>query len=418
MADTRTRYDVIVCGGGLSGLTAALACAYAGLEVAVVDALDPAARVAVTFDGRASAVAYANYRMLVRLGVAARLGDDVQRIETILVTDGRAPDGLRRGGPGPAWLRFDADEVADREEGEPLGYMVENRRMRAALLAAAADAEHLDHIAPVAVTAVSFAPGAASVSLADGRALEAALVVGAEGRQSVVRRAMAVREVGWDYPQTGIVATTWSPEPHGGVAHEYFLPSGPFAILPLTGNRASLVWTERAAAAGAAMALDADDFRAEVRRRFGDFLGEVDVEGPRWSHPLGLRVAESFIAPRAVLVGDAARRVHPIAGQGFNLGLKDAAALADVLAEARHVGLDAGGLDVLERYQTWRRFDSLAMAAATDVFNRLYSNDLAPVRFARDVAMAAVNKIPFARRAFARDAGADFGDLPRLLRPL
>jgi 2-octaprenyl-6-methoxyphenol hydroxylase len=240
--------------------------------------------------------------------------------------------------------------------------------------------------------------------------------VGAEGQTSLVREAMGVRVVGWDYPQSGLVATVAMEQPHQGVAHEYFLPSGPFAILPLTENRASLVWTERTAAAKAAMALDAETFEAEMRRRFGDFLGEVRVIGPRFSYPLGLRVADSFVASRAALLGDAARRIHPIAGQGFNLGLKDAAALADVLAEAHGVGLDVGGLDVLERYQRWRRFDSVMLAAATDLFNRLYSNDIPPVRFARDLGMAAVDRLPFARRLFTRDAGADLGELPSLLR--
>jgi len=266
------------------------------------------------------------------------------------------------------------------------------------------------------VASVRFEPAHGVVLLKDGTELTGKLVIGAEGRKSLVRDAIGVRTVGWSYRQNGLVATVRHEKPHNGIAHEYFLPSGPFAILPLTGNRASLVWTERRAAAEAAIALGPEIFEAEVRRRFGDFLGEVHVEGPRFTYPLELRVAERFVAPRAALMGDAARRVHPIAGQGFNLGLKDAAALSDVLGEALHVGLDPGALDVLERYQTWRRFDSVALAAATDVFNRLYSNDLAPVRFARDLGMAAVNRLGVARRLFSRDAGADLGELPSLLR--
>jgi 2-octaprenyl-6-methoxyphenol hydroxylase len=421
----RTDFDVIIVGGGMAGLTGALAVAHAGLEAVVLDAAPAARRVATEFDGRASAVAYANFRMLERLGVAAHLEGRVQPITEILVSDGRAPDGLRRGGPGPALLHFQArdldgrtaqDAESARNDQAPLGLMVENRWLRFALLEAIATAPNVVHRAPARVEAVVLEPGGASARLDDGSTLAAPLIVGAEGAASLVREAMGVRVVGWDYPQSGLVATVRHAKPHGGVAHEYFLPSGPFAILPLTENRASLVWTERTAAAEAAMALDDAGFAAEVRRRFGDFLGALRIEGPRFSYPLGLRVAEDFVRPRAALLGDAARRIHPIAGQGLNLGFKDAAALADVLADAARVGLDLGRLDVLERYQRWRRFDSVMLAAATDLFNRLYSNDLAPVRFARDLGMAVVDKLPFARRLFTRDAGADLGELPSLLR--
>jgi 2-octaprenyl-6-methoxyphenol hydroxylase len=409
-------FEVIIAGGGMAGLAAALALGRAGLEVAVIDAQAAETRVAPTFDGRASAIAYANFRMLSRLGAGEALAAHAQRIEQILVSDGRAPDGLRRGGPGPALLHFHRRDLDDREEGEPLGYMVENRRLRAALLEAVAAATGVTHVAPAKVVGVELDPAAATVRLADGRALAAPLVVGAEGQASLVRETMGVRVVGWDYPQSGLVATVAFETPHQGVAHEYFLPAGPFAILPLTGNRASLVWTERTRAASAAMALGEAAFEAEIRRRFGPFLGEVRVEGPRFSYPLGMRIADAFVAPRAALLGDAARRIHPIAGQGINLGFKDAAALADVLAEAVKVGLDIGAFDVLRRYERWRRFDSVMLAAATDAFNRLFSNDLPPVRLARDLGMAAVDRLPFARKLFSRDAGADLGDLPTLLR--
>lgn len=408
--------DVIIVGGGLVGLTAGLATAQAGFETLVLDASPATDRVAAAFDGRASALAYANFRMLETLGVSARLEGGAQPISEILVTDGRPGDGLRRGGAGAAFLRFDPSELSGREAGEPLGYMVENRRMRGALLQSAAEASRLTHRAPEAVRDVSFDTGAASVTTQTGEVLKAPLVVGAEGRHSLVRDALGVRVHGWGYRQSGVVATVRCERPHGGVAHEYFLPSGPFAILPLTENRASLVWTERNAAAKAAVALDDAAFAAEIARRFGDFLGEVRPEGPRWSYPLELRIAERFAGARGVLIGDAARRIHPIAGQGFNLGLKDAAALADVLRDASRLGEDIGGLEVLLRYQRWRRFDSAVMAVATDVFNRLFSTDLAPVRLLRDAGLAMVNRIPPARRLFMRDAGADLGDLPRLLR--
>ncbi len=408
--------DVIIAGGGLVGLTGGLALAQAGFDVLVLDASPATDRVAAAFDGRASALAYANFRMLETLGVAERLEGGAQPIAEILVTDGRPEDGLRRGGAGGAFLRFDPSELSGREDGEPLGYMVENRRMRGALLQCAAESRRLTHRAPAAVQSVAFEPAAARITTESGEELRAPVVLGAEGRSSLVREALGVRTHGWGYPQAGVVATVRCERPHHGVAHEYFLPAGPFAILPLTENRASLVWTEREDAAKAAVGLSDAAFAAEIARRFGDFLGAVTPEGPRWSYPLELRIAEKFVGPRAALIGDAARRIHPIAGQGFNLGMKDVAALADVLLDAAHLGEDIGGLDVLERYQRWRRFDSAVMAVATDAFNRLFSTDFAPVRLARDAGLAIVNRIAPARRLFMRDAGAELGDLPRLLR--
>jgi 2-octaprenyl-6-methoxyphenol hydroxylase len=222
--------------------------------------------------------------------------------------------------------------------------------------------------------------------------------------------------IGWDYPQTGVVATVHMQRDHGGVAHEYFLPSGPFAILPLTDSRASLVWTESKARGAALRNARIEVFEAHLRRRFGDFLGEVGVEGPRFVYPLGLALAERMSAPRIALLGDAAHGIHPIAGQGLNLGLKDAAALAEVLVDAARLGEDLGSETVLERYGAWRRFDNTMLAAATDAFTRLFSNDIAPVRLARGLGMAVVNRIGPARRFFMQEAGGAVGDLPRLLR--
>lgn len=414
-AHTQFDADIIVAGGGMAGLVTGLALAHAGVDVIVIDAAPLSKRLDAAFDGRASAIAYANFRMLDVLGVGDRLREAACRINDIVVSDGRAPDGLRRGGPGPAFLKFSADELPARGA-DPLGWMVENRAMRAALADALAAAPSARHLAPARINTVRWTPRAGEVVLNDGAVLKAACVVGADGAFSAVRQAAGVRTFGWEYPQHGVVATVAMAKDHGNIAHEYFLPSGPFAILPLNGQRASLVWTEKSRAAKAAMALPVDQFAAELRRRFGDFLGQVNLAGPRWSYPLGLCVAEQFIAPRAVLVGDAARRIHPIAGQGFNLGLKDAAALAEVMAEARHAGLDLGAGDVLERYQSWRRFDSVLMAMATDGLNRLFSNDLSPIRALRGAGLSLVHRIAPARKLFARDAGGDVGDLPKLLR--
>jgi len=266
------------------------------------------------------------------------------------------------------------------------------------------------------VTGLEVTPGSACVTLSDGRVLTAPLVIGAEGRGSIVREAAGIGVVGWGYGQSGVVVTVALEEDHQGVAHEYFLPGGPFAILPLTDQRASLVWTERTAQAEALRGARPEIIHAHMQRRFGDFLGRPAIQGPVFVYPLSLSLAERMSALRIALLGDAAHGVHPIAGQGLNLGLKDAAALAQVLLEAARNGEDIGSETVLERYGAWRRFDNVMLAAATDVFTRLFSNDLAPVRFLRGAGLAVVNTLAPARKFFMREAGGAIGDLPRLLR--
>ncbi|HEX8568489.1 MAG TPA: UbiH/UbiF/VisC/COQ6 family ubiquinone biosynthesis hydroxylase [Caulobacteraceae bacterium] len=408
------RADVIVAGAGMAGGTAALALASGGLKVALIDALPVETRLAPAFDGRASAIAYSSFRMLKAIGVGARLEPVSCRIEQILVTDGRSP-GAASGGTTPFHLRFAAEEIAARSEGEPLGYMVENRWIRASLAEAIAGSD-IEVLAPARVETVEADARFARVRLADGRSVEAPLLVGAEGKNSVVREAAGIGVVGWSYGQSGVVATVKHGEPHGGVAHEYFLPGGPFAILPLTENRASLVWTEPNRRAEALRGASEAAFEAHLRRRFGDFLGEVSAEGPRFVYPLALQLAEGWTAPRMTLLGDAAHSIHPIAGQGLNLGLKDAAALAEVVVEAARLGEDIGSLAVLDRYARWRRFDTFALAASTDVFTRLFSNDNPVVRAARGLGMSVVNQIGPARRFFMQEAGGAVGDMPRLLR--
>ncbi|GLK48716.1 2-octaprenyl-6-methoxyphenol hydroxylase [Brevundimonas intermedia] len=413
MADT-DRYDIIIAGAGLAGAAFALAATQGGLKVVLVDPQPFSAQLAPTFDGRSTAVAFSTFRMLDALGLGETLRPHACRMDHILVTDGRRPGAASRAA-SPAFLRFDAEEIGGRTGGEPLGYMVENRRIRAAL-AEAVTAAGIEVRAPASVASVETDTGKATVTLADGSVLTAALVVGAEGRGSTVRRAAGIETVGWGYGQSGVVATVRLGRNHGNVAHEYFLPSGPFAILPLTDQRASLVWTETTRRAEALR--DASDaaFQSHLMRRFGEFLEGVSVEGPRFVYPLSLSLAEKLIAPRIALIGDAAHGVHPVAGQGLNMGLKDAAALAEVLAEAARLGEDLGAETVLERYARWRRFDTAALAAGFDAFVRLFSNDIAPVRIARDLGMAAVNRIGPLRRAFMQEAGGATGDLPRLLR--
>lgn len=407
--------DIIVAGGGMVGQTLALAFDSAGLSVIVVDAAKPSETLAPNFDGRAFAIAFANYRMWRALGLGPDLDPVAQPIEQILVTDGRPQGGRKKGGPSPLHLHFDAAE-AQMGEGEALGYMLENRHIRLALDKAVKARPSIQVIAPMSVRAIERDGVSASATLEDGRVLRAALLVGADGRRSSVRGWCGIKTVGWDYPSTAIVATLRHQKPHDGVAHEYFLPSGPFAILPLKGERSNIVWAEPHKAAQALLAMSEPDFLAELQLRFGDFLGALELEGPRFGYPLIMQIAERMIDDRVALAGDSAHAIHPIAGQGLNLGLKDVAALAECVADSTSVGLDAGDVAGLERYQRWRRFDNVAMAMSMEFFDRLFSNDIAPVRAARDFGLALVNQIGPARRFFMRAAGGGAGDLPKLLR--
>jgi len=406
--------DVIIAGAGMTGATLGLALASAGLAPVLVDPAPFDAQLAPTFDGRASAIAFASFRQWRALGLGEALAPHAQRIEQILVTDGRRP-GAASAGPGLAFLRFDAGEIADRSQGEPLGYMLENRRIRAGLADAVAAAK-LQVLAPARVTRAEFGPGAVDVTLAEGQVLRAPLVVGAEGRGSVVRGAAGIEAAGWSYRQAGVVATVALEMDHEGVAHEYFLPSGPFAILPLTERRASLVWTEPTRRGEALRTASDEAFHAHLRRRFGDFLGRVEAHGPRFVYPLSMQLASRLTGPRVALLGDAAHAIHPLAGQGLNLGLKDVAALAEVLVDAARLGEDIGSEAVLERFARWRRLDNIAVSLACDSFNRLFSNDNPLLRLGRDAGMALVNRIGPARRFFMHEAGGALGDLPRLLR--
>jgi 2-octaprenyl-6-methoxyphenol hydroxylase len=406
--------EVIIVGAGMAGATLALALASGGIDCLLIDPQPFDAQLAPTFDGRASAVAFSAFRQWRVLGAGERLEPCAQRIEQILVTDGRSP-GASAASPSGVWLRFDAAEIADRTEGEPLGYLVENRHIRAGL-AQTVQAAGITVLAPATVARTTSEGGTARVELEGGRILAAPLVVGVDGRASKVRADVGIGTLGWDYDHVGVVATVALEHDHAGVAYEHFLPTGPFAILPLTGRRASLVWTEGREKGAALKGARLEVFEAHLRRRFGRFLGGVALDGPRFTYPLGLQLAERLTAPRVALVGDAAHAVHPIAGQGLNMGLKDVAALAEVLVDAARLGEDIGSETVLARYARWRSIDNLGVALATDVFTRLFSNDNPLVRVVRDTGMAVVNRIGPARRLFMTEAGGAAGDLPRLLR--
>ncbi len=398
--------DVFIGGGGFVGLSLALALARQGLSVAVADPVTPEKAQAQAFDGRVSALSFATIRMYRALGLWDALAPQVQPIEEILVTDAK----LGRP-PSPFSLHFDRDEL-----GTSLGTIAENRVLRQGLFAAVAREPAISLIAPASVAAID--PGAHHVSacLSNGTTVTARLAVAADGRESAARDAMGIGVVRWAYPQVGIVATVHHEAPHNGVAYEHFLPSGPFAILPMTGNRSSLVWTERQELAGGMMKLEQADFDAEIARRFGAHLGKTRSEDLRWSYPLRFHLARGYVKPRFALAGDAAHGIHPIAGQGLNLGLKDVAALSDVIGDAAKLGRDIGAIDVLQRYERWRRFDSFAMAMSMDGLNWLFSNDIAPVRLARDIGIGVVDRIGPLRRFFMRQAGGDVGNLPSLMR--
>jgi 2-octaprenyl-6-methoxyphenol hydroxylase len=407
-------FDVIIAGAGMAGSTLALALAHGGLRPVLIDPQPFELQLEPSFDGRSSAIAFSSFRAWDAMGVGDALRPHAQRIEQILVTDGHSA-GASSPGPTPFFLRFDAAEIADRVQSEPLGYMLENRRTRAGLSQAVA-AAGIEVLAPAQIETAAFEAAGARVRLVDGRELAAPLVVGAEGRTSPLRRMAGINTIGWGYGQSGVVATVSLEKPHGGVAYEYFLPSGPFAILPLTENRASLVWTEKTLAAEALRTARPEALLSLLRRRFGPFLGRVEVVGPTFVYPLSMQLAERLTAPRLALLGDAAHGIHPIAGQGLNLGLKDAAALSQVLVDAVRLGEDIGSAAVLERYAAWRRFDNVSVVAAMELFTRLFSNDVPALRLARGLGMSAVNRLGFARRFFMQEAGGAVGDLPRLFR--
>jgi 2-octaprenyl-6-methoxyphenol hydroxylase len=395
--------ELLIAGGGLAGLLLGTACASAGLIVAIADPRDPIATLDEGFDGRSSALGYGSRNVLDGIGVWPRIAANAEPIVEIRVADDNAP----------FFVHYDHRELAT---GAPLGYIVENRILRRALIEHALSLPNLSFLTPLTVSAVSRCRMVAIAALSDGRSIRARLVAATDGHRSPLRRAAAIRVVEWRYPQTGIVTTVRHDRPHRGIAIEHFLPAGPFAILPMTGNRSSIVWTERAALAARLLALSDADFAAELSARFGSFLGTVEPIAPRSAYPLALLLADRYVDHRLALVGEAAHVIHPIAGQGLNLAIRDVAALTERVIDARRLGLDIGEDAVLQDYQRWRRFDVLALAAVTDSLNRLFSNSIPPMRFARDLGLAVVNRIPPLKRLLMRDAMGLLGELPRLIR--
>jgi len=397
--------SIVIGGGAFAGLALALALRQGlGADVAVIVA-DPALASRPSRDGRATAIVAACRRLFEALGVWGEIASTAQPILDMVVTDSKLEDATR-----PVFLTF-AGQV---EPGEPFAHMVENRYLIDALVARAE--AHGIELRATAVNSYEAAESGIEVRLADGSVIAASLLVAADGARSKLRERAGIATHGWDYDQSGIVVTVGHERDHHGRAEEHFLPAGPFAILPLTGKRSSLVWTETRAEAARIVALDAAAFLAELEQRFGLHLGEIKVLDRPRSFPLGYFVARSFIAERLALVGDAAHVIHPIAGQGLNLGLKDIAALAEVVVDAARLGIDLGQADVLERYQRWRRFDTMAMGLTTNSLNLLFSNQSTLLRTVRDIGLGLVDRVPPVKEFFIRQAAGLSGEVPRLLK--
>ncbi|MTI01054.1 ubiquinone biosynthesis hydroxylase [Roseibium sp. RKSG952] len=400
----RDVFDVAIAGGGYVGLSLSLALKKSDptLKIAVID---PKPMDSLAGDPRASAIAAAASRMLDQLGIWQDLLPTAQPINEMIVTDSKLRDVVR-----PVYLTFDGEVT----EGEPFAHMVPNGEMMPALYNAASDLG-VTFLAPDSARTFRSEPSKVELQLASGDAIEARLLVAADGVRSKLRDLAGIKTVHWDYGQSGIVTTIRHERPHQGRAEEHFLPAGPFAILPLPGNRSSLVWTEKTRDAERLVKGDEFTFELELERRFGHHLGKLELAGPRNAYPLGLTLARDFVRSRFALIGDAAHGIHPIAGQGLNMGFKDVAALAEVIVDARRLGQDIGGLDVLERYQRWRRFDALQMGIVTDVLNRLFSNDIDIVRAARDFGLGLVDRMPRLKSRFINEASGFAGPAPKLL---
>ncbi|BEV11662.1 UbiH/UbiF/VisC/COQ6 family ubiquinone biosynthesis hydroxylase [Asticcacaulis sp. DW145] len=409
-----TQAQIIIVGAGMAGMTVALSLAKAGLTPLLVERQPLSEQIEPTFDGRASAIAYSCFRQWQTLGVGEALEGYACRMDEIVVTDAHLPGAATRA-PSPFFLHFNAAEISDRSGNEPLGYMLENRHIRAVLYEAVVKAG-IRVICPASVTQIEETANHIRLSLSTGEVISAPLAVAAEGRKSGLREHAGIKTIKRDYGQSAVVATVKMQYPHNHVAYEYFLSSGPFAILPLTDNRACLVWSESHAKAKALLEVRPELFQAHLMQRFGDFLGEVELAGPKFIYPLSMALAENMYRGRIALLGDAAHGIHPIAGQGLNLGLKDAAALAEVLVEAARLGEDLGSEIVLERYARWRRFENVSTSLIMDAFVHLFSNNNPLIRPLRDIGMGIVNNIGPARRFFMEDAGGATGDLPKLLR--
>ncbi len=383
--------DIVIIGGGMVGMATAAALSQAGISSAIIEAQDPARFSDKKFDGRTSAIAYGSRMLFEKIGIWKNMAKQAGEILDIRITDSNSP----------LFVHYDHKLVGD----EPMGHIIENRYIRKSLMDYIKKRKNIDYIAPARYTDIDYAAHNVRVTLEDGQDMTAKLLIAADGRNSKIREKAGIKTTDMDYGQVGIVCTAKHEKHHNGVAVENFLPAGPFAILPMHGGcHSSLVWTEKAKLAPLYMEMDDAEFTAHMRKRFGNWLGEVELAGDRWSYPVALKFAGKYIAPRMCLVGDAAHAIHPIAGQGLNLGLRDVAVLAELLAERRGLGLDIGGETVLKQYQKMRKFDNMQMIAITDILNRLFSNNIFPIKLARRLGLGAVNQLPQLKKIFMKHA--------------
>lgn len=397
----KSQTEIIISGAGVVGMTLAYALAEHGIKTAIIDSVDLKSSLSDAFDGRSYAVSYAPYIMLKTIGLWDKIGHSAQPINEIHVTDGDCP----------AFLHFDEQELGDG----PLGQIVEVRHIRAGLYKAIKDHDNITLLTPNKIIETETTSGSITIKLESGEQISSSLLIAAEGRRSILREQYDIHVRHWDYQQTGIVTTVEHELPHQGIAHEKFFPSGPFAILPLQGNRSSIVWCEPPERTKTIMNLNEAGFNAELKKKFGDFLGEVQSIGLRWSYPLSMQLADHYTAERFCLIGDAVHGIHPIAGQGFNLGLRDIAALTEVLVDAKKIGADLGSELLLERYVHWRRTDNNVLALGMDGLTRLFSNDNPVISLGRRLGIAAVEEMPAMKKFFMQHARGTIGKLPKLL---
>ncbi|MBY0407735.1 MAG: UbiH/UbiF/VisC/COQ6 family ubiquinone biosynthesis hydroxylase, partial [Rickettsiales bacterium] len=388
MSSLSQRYDVIIVGGGMVGASLAIALAQAQMRVALVEKTPTPERLEPAFDGRVSAIAYGSKAMLAGIGAWPRMAPHAEPIWDIRVSDGQAP----------FFLHYDHAEIGR----EPFGYIIENRHTRIALHETAKALPTLHLHEGHGVHSLERLPGQVRLELENGEVLEAALVIGADGKHSRMRTLLGIEATSWDYRQSAIVCTISHENPHHGLAQERFLPAGPFAVLPMQANRSSLVWVEPQDRIPIYMELPESELLQEITERVGGYLGKLTLEGPRFTYPLGVLHARSYIAHRACLIGDAAHAIHPIAGQGVNMGFRDVGVLAELLTARHRLGQDLGSEDTLAHYQRWRRFDNTTMVVVTDTLNRLFGSSLLPVKLARGLGLWGVSRLPPLKRLFMR----------------
>ncbi len=408
----RSTADVAIAGGGFAGLTLALAlvrCLGPGLGVVVLDRSLQSSAGETADDPRAVAISASSRRLLEAIGIWPDLANVAEPVRRIEITDSGLEAGLR-----PVLLSW--DNAAPDDDGSTAAHIVPLTALTAAIESAVGREAGIEVVRPVEVRGLTAGPHVTEISLGDGSIVAARLAVAADGQRSALREAAGIKSVGWPYAQVGIATTVEHELEHGGVAIQHFLPAGPFAILPLRGRRACVTWTESEAEGRRIMALGDEAFLAELDLRCGGKLGTLRLAGGRRAWPLSLHLARAYIAPRLVLIGDAAHGVHPIAGQGLNLAFRDVAALAEVIADAARTGLDIGDATTLERYERWRRFDSMLAAGAFDALNRLFSRDSRLLRSAREVGLQLVDRLPALKRTLVGEAAGLTGDLPKLLR--